>query len=310
MSVRPVDLAEALILRDESGALPFAGGTDLMVRHRAKNGMGPSFQKSLLFVDHLPELRRVKWDHGELEIGAAVPMAVLADDPRARKDALRREEASEEALSKIPSLLRDAAFDLGAPALRTRATPGGNVANASPAGDVLTALVALDARVILAHRNGERELPVLDFTLGPGKTQLAQNELIRAFRFPVPETRWCYWRKVGTRRANALTKVSLGAFGTIQNGTLESLSLAFGAVGPRIVLADDAAKMLLGFSEKDFESSDGKTRMAQAQKLAAQVISPIDDQRSTAHYRKTVALNLFEEALRALAKNLKENTDD
>ncbi|MCK5735064.1 MAG: FAD binding domain-containing protein, partial [Spirochaetaceae bacterium] len=212
-SYRPENLKEALEFRAETAAKPFAGGTDLMVRYRGKNGIPPTVPGPVLFIDGIPELRGIHLSEGSLEIGAALPLAVVAEDPGERT--AFAESAGEtdgsvvvEALAAIPEVLRAAAADLGAPALRQRATMAGNVANASPAGDTLAVLYALEAEVVLVSVNGKRVLAVSEFVTGPGRTLLAENELITAIRIPSPLPDWGYWRKVGTRRANALTKVS------------------------------------------------------------------------------------------------------
>lgn len=307
---KPKSLSEALDIRKTTGATPFAGGTDLMVRHRAKNGLPPAVPGPLLYVDSLPELCGV-WLTGEaLEIGASVPLSVVADDPGMRKDssgAAGAAGASPEALRAIPEVLRAAAADLGAPALRQRATMAGNVANASPAGDTVAALYALDAEVVLASAKGERILSIVEFILAPGRTALADDELITAIRIPLSLPTWSYWRKVGTRKANALTKVSVAAAVWVEEGVIEKCSLAFGAVGPTIVRAPVAEAMLRGRSASDLTGSAGNDLAENVMGAAAPSIKPIDDQRSTAKYRKTVALNLIGEVITSLASQFKEN---
>lgn len=296
----PVSLAEALELRAVEGARPFAGGTDLMVRYRAKNGLIPSVPGPVMFVHALSELRRVDFaDDGMLEIGAAVPMAVLADDPGERAAYADSGAASAEALAVLPPLLTAASASLGAPALRQRATPAGNVANASPAGDGLTAFYALDAQVMLASKSAKRVLPIGEFVTGPGRTVLAEDELIVGFRVPAAggnDEFWHYWRKVGTRRANALTKVSLATFARIVGGRVESFAMAFGAVGPTVVRAEEVEGLMIGLSADEI-LADGEGLIRRASEITQNLIKPIDDQRSTAEYRKAVAVNLTGEAL-------------
>ena len=335
----PASLAEALELRASEGTVPFAGGTDLMVRHRAKHGLPPTVPGPVMFVNALPELRRVRFaDGGDLEIGASVSMAVLADDPGERAACATSGAALPEALDAVPELLREAAASLGAPGLRNRATLAGNTANASPAGDGVIALYALDARVVLASVRGEREMPVAEFITGPGRTVLSGDEIIVGFRVPAAgrettaapetgpaggprkglavgtgslprpgteETFWHYWRKVGTRRANALTKVSLAAFARTAGGRVVSFALAFGAVGPTVVRVPEAEALFAGRAAEDIlADTEGIVRRASG--IMSPLIRPIDDQRSTAAYRKTVAMNLAALALERFAAHLKE----
>jgi len=302
-SYRPETLKEALNIRADISARPFAGGTDLMVRYRAKNGMPPTVPGPVLFVDGIPELRVITLSKGNLDIGAAVPLAVVADDPGERAAF----DESAEALDAIPEVLRASAADLGAPALRQRATMAGNLANASPAGDTVAALYALEAQVVLASVNGERTLAVSEFISGPGRTFLADNELITAIRIPSPLPDWGYWRKVGTRKANALTKVSAAASARLEAGSITGFTMAFGAVGPVIIRIPEADSLLLGKTASDLEGPAAKGLVQAMAATAAPHITPIDDQRSTAKYRKTVALNLIGEVVSSLASHLKEN---
>ena len=305
---RPGSLAEALELRAEQSAVPFGGGTDLMVRYRAKNGLPPTVPGPVMFVDTLDELRTLRLDEDFLEIGASVPLAILADDPGERKAFAGAADGASDgaaerraALEAIPPMLQAAAWDLGAPALRQRATMAGNVANASPAGDTVAALSALDASVCVASVRGERLLPIGEFIVGPGRTLLAEDEIITAFRLPRPLPDWGYWRKVGTRRANALTKVSLAAAAWLDGGRVGKAILAFGAVGPTVVRVPAVDALLAG-------RGAGSLDAAALRAAVDPHITPIDDQRSTARYRKTVALNLIDEALRGLETHLKENS--
>ena len=135
---RPTKLADALEIR-RSGAIPFGGGTDLMVRHRSKNGMDAKIPGPLLFVDNIRELKTLCIDGDELCIGASLPVSILADDPGERRAFASGDSRLLEALEAIPAVLAASARDLGAPALRQRATAAGNLANASPAGDIVAA---------------------------------------------------------------------------------------------------------------------------------------------------------------------------
>ncbi len=304
----PDSLAEALDIRSRVNALPLAGGTDLMVRYRAKNGLEPSLPGPVMFVNHLPELRKIEISDSTLVLGASLPMALLAGDPGEHKAWILKAggqgHKAAEALAAIPEVLRDAASALGAPALRQRAVLAGNVANASPAGDTVAALYALETEVVLESVSGKRRLPVSRFITGPGKTVLKPDELITAFHIPVEPSRWCYWRKVGTRRANALTKVSLASCALVKKGRVESFTLAYGAVGPTVVLVPAAQAMVEGCG-----AGRGIDIPAVVEEVR-RTLNPIDDQRSTAKYRKQVALNLTTQALESLKEYMQRKQGD
>jgi CO/xanthine dehydrogenase FAD-binding subunit len=301
---RPASLEEALKIRAEKGALLFAGGTDLMVRYRAKNSLAPAINGPVVFLDRVAELKKTGSAGGFLEVGAAVNLSVLAGDPGAEK-------------ADVPELLRAAAASIAAPALRNRATLAGNVANASPAGDGLCALVALDAQVVLVSEEGERVLSVHDFVTGPGRTELKDNEIIKSFRFPEPLPSLSYWRKVGTRKANALTKVSLAASVRVENdgpdkGLVTKCLLAFGAVGPRIARLD-----ITGILNKHIDRAETPVSAEALNKAATEIaaeadslITPIDDQRSTAVYRKKTALNLVSDFVYKTFATIKQQGDN
>ncbi len=308
---RPSTLTEALEIRSEyagtgTPATPMAGGTDLMVRHRAKNGLAPTVPGPVVFVDGIRELRGAEVTASALVLGASIPMSVLGDDPGCRADWENNTDDNpvvEGSLDAIPAVLRDAAASLGAPGLRQRAVLAGNIANASPAGDTIAALYALDAALVLQSADGERVEPISDFIIGPGRTTFRDNELITAVLIPMPPHSWYYWRKVGTRKANALTKVSLAACARIQapgdaggsHPQIASAAFAFGAVGPTVVRIPDAEALV--------KDSGTVIDTEAVLEILSPHIKPIDDQRSTAEYRKNVALNLAREALVNLASH-------
>lgn len=176
---KPASLADALKKRSNKHAVPFAGGTDLMVRFRARDGMAPSFGLPILFVDSLPELNTVQMRNEDLIIGASVPLSILIEEGNAAGGRAKTAPAPEAAaLAAVPGVLKEAIASVGAPALRNRATIGGNLANASPAGDSIAALYALRAEVILISLGGERTIPIEEFILGPGETGIRKDEII------------------------------------------------------------------------------------------------------------------------------------
>lgn len=265
MALQPTSLDEALRrLAEEPDLLPVAGGTDLMVADRVAR----SARARVLDVTRLPELGAVREVEGGLEIGAGVTFDALRRHPEVRR--------------RFPALAA-AAAEVGGWQIQTRATLGGNAANASPAGDSLPVLLALGATLILAGAEGEREVPYDRFHVGYRRTALRPGELIVRFRLPDPPagSRQAF-RKVGTRRAQAISKVVVCGVGRVAgDGRIDHLRLAAGSVAatPVRLRAAEAA------GEGGAWSEDLATAVGRA---AAGEVTPIDDVRSTAAYRAGV----------------------
>ncbi len=270
-SYRPRTLEEALSLRKEHDLIPFAGGTDLMVKYQSWRGTLPRFPKDVLFLNHLEELKGIEVKGEDLVIGAGVTLSEVAD------------------YSGTPKVLKDAVLSIAAPGIRNIATLAGNLCNASPAGDSICALYALDASVIAESSGGKREISVLEFITGPGRTSLGNDELVTAVKVPLKKAGIQVFRKVGTRKANALSKLSFSAVCEVKGGVVDGIAVAFGAVGPTVVRSVELEKKLTGKKISEIEAEAGGI----ISDYSAMIV-PIDDQRSTAEYRKRVALNLLE----------------
>ncbi|MDT8870841.1 FAD binding domain-containing protein [Komagataeibacter rhaeticus] len=188
-------------------------------------------------------------------------------------------------IARFVPILRDVAHGVGSPQVRNAATIGGNVATASPAGDGLPALVALQARIRLIHHDGSREMPVAAFITGAGRTQRRAGELIAGFVIPAkclgqPQA----FTKVGPRRAQTISKLSLATVRVPDDPA--GISFAFGAVGP-VPMTCPKAHASLASGARD------KAHLSSVTALAMSEITPIDDMRSTATYRRRVAGNLL-----------------
>ena len=269
-SFHPGSLEEAVALRASERALPFAGGTDLMVRYRYESSAVPDFPAPVLFLGHLKELRSIRrMDHG-VSVGAAVTLSEVLES------------------ELIPAILKEAAATIAAPGIRNAATMAGNICNASPAGDTICALYALDAGVKLTSPKAERVVPISRFITGPGKTQLHRDELLTEIIIPDFKESFHYFRKVGTRRANALSKLSIAAAVRITDETVEDIRIAVGAVAPTVVRSLELEKQMQGMKRSELLG-----RAEDIFSAYGDMIRPIDDQRSTARYRKQVALNLL-----------------
>ncbi|HVG08153.1 MAG TPA: xanthine dehydrogenase family protein subunit M [Thermoanaerobaculia bacterium] len=259
--VQPHSLEEAVrYLEGDPALVPAAGCTDLMVR-----GV-EALHKMERVIDLLgvPELRGIREVEGGLEIGATTPFSEI------RRSAAVR--------SAFPALA-DAAGQIGGWQIQNRATLGGNLANASPAGDSLPVLLALNATVVLASARGFREIPYDDFHSGYRKTALQPGEIVARIRLPLPVPGTVQaFRKVGTREAQAISKVVVAMAGRIENGLIADLRLAAGSVAPtpiRLRAAEDAVR----------GQRPGPEAAALAGREAAGAVTPIDDVRSTAEYR-------------------------
>jgi CO/xanthine dehydrogenase FAD-binding subunit len=268
---RPETLPEALDVRAAHNAVPLAGGTDLLVRHRSWAGTLPRLTGAVIYIGHLPELKGVEsGNDGSVRIGAGETYATLL------------------AHGSIPELLKRAMRELAAPGLRSVATLAGNVCNASPAADAVCALYALGCTVEVASTSGTRTVPVQSFITGPGRTTLGTDEIVTALHLNVPREDRVYYHKVGTRRANALSKLSVCGWATINAKVVSEVGLAVGAVAPTIVRIPEAEALLRG------ESTAEVTRKVDAVVAAFEPhVRPISDQRSTAAYRRRTALGLI-----------------
>ncbi len=246
------------------GAMKVAGATDLLVIDHA---LGRKHEAVLSVLD-IAELHGIRVKDGELSIGAATTFTEL----RHSND-----------VAQHAHLLVDAAATIGAAQIQNRATLGGNIANASPAGDSLPALLALGARVVLSGPDGSRTIPYDTFHTAYRKSVLLPTELIERILIPLPTPRVQVFRKVGTRAAQAISKVVIGfTCDVTPPGALTRAQLAMGSVAP--------TPTRLGAVEALLEGSHLSRGLAdQAAALVESTITPIDDIRSTAAYRRHVA---------------------
>ena len=270
----PRSLPEAFEIIAGAPHRPIAGGTDVMVQITGQLGPPPDRMIDLWRLD---ELRGIEMDGATLVLGALTTYTDI------RRSALCRE--------LVPSLV-DAAATIGAAQIQNRGTIGGNAANASPAGDTLPLLLALDAGLVVGGSSGEREIAATDFWTGYRKTALAADELILRIRIPIVPGREARFRKVGTRRAQAISKVVMGLSWRREGSDVwHDVRVALGSVAERPVRAK-ATEGVLDGSRPTPETAD-----AAAETLAGE-IRPIDDVRSTAEYRRAVAARILHRLVR------------
>ncbi|MCR5732822.1 MAG: FAD binding domain-containing protein [Sphaerochaetaceae bacterium] len=244
----PKTLEEALKIRKETGAVPLAGGTDLMVAYKRGVGITPVFPFPVMIITQLDELKGIKVEEdGTVVIGALTTSVEIAKDER------------------VPYFVRLAASKMGAVSLRNTATIGGNIGNSSPKGDLPQPLILLDATVVLQSLDNTREMKVDDFIIKAKKNQLAEDEIIVAVRIPKPDYTYGYYRKIGTRRANAISKLTLSSIMKVENGVITDFRASSGAAGPKVARSREVEKMLIGkpifelssFIEEFVEAWDG-----------------------------------------------------
>jgi xanthine dehydrogenase small subunit len=263
--LEPKSLKEALVLlRDEGPLVPLAGCTDVYV---AMN-FGTSKDTRFLNLWPLDELRKIEVRDGFLSIGALATYTQMIRSPLVRK--------------RVP-ILAAASREIGGLQIQNRGTLGGNVANASPAGDTLPVLAAAEAVLVLKSAGQTRRVPFNSFYTGYRKTVKRPDEIIAAVEIPsVPGRQW--FRKVGTRAAQAISKVVMAAVRAPRP------RIALGSVAPTVIrLPETEALLAAGGS------------IADARETLAREIQPIDDLRSTAAYRRRVSGNLLERFWRETA---------
>ena len=273
----PRDFGTALdILAREPGAWkPFAGGTDLMVLLESGNLQ----QRRFVSVWGLPELCGIEAAPDSLTLGALTTYTEIRQHP---------------VLAREFPLLCLAAAEIGGIATQNRGTLGGNIANASPAADSLPPLLVYDAELELVSARGARWVPYHSFHQGYKLMDLRPDELIRRIRLSRKMRGWKqYYRKVGMRRAQAISKVCFAGAALWDGRQIRDTRISLGSVAPTVLRATRTEAVLRG------QGLDDAVTCAACDELARE-IAPIDDMRSTAHYRRRVAQNLLEEFLREL----------
>lgn len=266
----PGSLKEAVQLKaDHPDTRLYAGGTDFMVRHEPCN--------KLIFLNKLKELQFI-WEKGkELWIGSGCTYDILLEN------------------DMIPPVLKEAISGIAAPAIRNAGTLGGNICNASPAGDTLPVLYALGARLKLISKEQERIVPIEEFILGVRKLALKDTEILTSIIIPRQEFSRVSYQKVGARKAQALSKLSFVGLAECKDGKVSELRIAFGSVGTTVIRRKDIEKKYLNRSIYEIQGL-----IEEIKEEYSAFVKPIDDQRSTAAYRKKVCLNLLGDFLKNL----------
>lgn len=258
-------LAEALSLRAAHAVVPYSGGTDLMVENRT----GVTY----LFLNKVPELKRIVVDADYVRIGAGVTFTQALSDNR------------------VPQLVKDAVALIAAPAIRNAGTFGGNLGNGSAKADTVLIEFVADAKLCLKSLRGERIVPVEEFYQGRKELDLRDDELITEILLPKTGLEQYYYQKVGGRSALAISRVSFAGVFAMKDGKITNIAAAFGAVADTVVRYRDLEALLLGRT------------LAEASALKEQYLKAYADRmvltrgRVSSEYRKAVCMNLLGEFL-------------
>ena len=271
--ISPTSLAEALeaLSQNDGGWKPFAGGTDLMVLLEA----GKLPHQNYVNIWNLKELAGIEVSEEYVTLGALTTYTEVQAHP------ILREE--------FPMLCQ-AARETGGVAIQNRGTLGGNIVNASPAADSPPALLAYDAELELISKAGVRRIPYSRFHSGYKQMDLRPDELLRAIQLPRQKDGFHYYRKVGTRKAQAISKVCFAGFIRIVDGRVAHIRIALGSVAPIPIRCERTEASLID------QPLNSEAIALAISRLTSEIV-PIDDIRSTRDYRLRVSLNLLQDFL-------------
>ncbi|MBV8411756.1 MAG: xanthine dehydrogenase family protein subunit M [Alphaproteobacteria bacterium] len=248
-----------------------AGGTDLLVQMKA----GTQAPGTIIDVKKIPEMVTIAKTKGGFRIGAATPAAVIGEHEELRKT--------------WPGVV-EAINLIGSKQIQGRASPGGNLCNASPAADSVPALVAAGATVNIQGPGGKRQVPVEQFCTGPGRTSLQKGEIVVSLSLPArPKGSSDAYLRLIPRTEMDIAVVGCGVSLTMKGDTVVAARVGLGAVAPTVLLVEDAAKALVGSQLED-------EALEAAAKACSAACRPIDDKRGTIRYRTKIAGVLLKRA--------------
>ncbi len=276
---KPQALDEALKLLNElDEARVIAGGTDLLIDMR----IGRYRPKNIIDINDLNELKYIVDDGNWIRIGALTRLQELIDSEIVRE--------------KLP-ILYEAVYHMASWQIRNMATIGGNLCNASPAADTAPPLMVLEAKLRVINIEGERTIDIREFFLGPRKTVLKRNELLKEIMVPVYKDYGYSYMKLGRRNSFTLSIVSVASLLKVEDNVFSDVRIALNSIAPTPIRAFSAEKYLVG-RKVTIDS------IKAASKLVVKDISPITDIRATAEYRRDMAIVLTYDALKVALKRL------
>lgn len=270
VTLKAKNINEALDFRASNDSVIFAGGTDLMVEHLRGSNLIAKFDKPILFINDIDELKGIKEDENNIIIGALTTF-----------DEIIKSDLT-------PQVLKDSASGIAGPPIRNIATIGGNICNASPSADSLPSLYAMDAILVLKSKNSQREVKIKDFITGVSKTILKNDEILTHIIIPKKDYKYSFYRKIGTRKANALSKLAICALVCKENDKYR-FKISFCTLGITITRDESIEEKYIVSDVKEW-----KNNIKSIQEAYSSIMNPRNSARSTALYRKKCALNLIE----------------
>lgn len=270
-NVKPKDLTEALRWRSQFDLVPYMGGTDLMVN--------PDPAARYLFLGDVKELQYFYCDDQGIHIGAGMTFTSL----------LKEEDC--------PSLLRLAMQQIASPAIRNKGSIGGNICNASPAGDTLPVLLIYDTELKIIGGTGERSVAMRNFILERKEIDLQADELLVGLTMKPKQFNHLYYHKIGSRRAMSISKIAFAGAASVSEGHLLDIGIGLASMYKTPLRFEDIESHYRGMTIQEFAEQKCEFVKAYEDRL-----NPIDDMRSTARYRKNVTLRLVRDFVDSLSK--------
>lgn len=264
------DINEALDIREKYNAIPFAGGTDLMVEYLRGSNLLIKFERPILFLQNIDSIRGIKEDDDNIIIGATTTFNEIIES------------------DIIPDIIKESALGIAGPPIRNIATIGGNICNASPSADSLPVLYAMDAILRLKSKNFQRDVKIKDFITGVGKTVIKNDEILTHIIIKKQVYHSSFYKKVGTRKANALSKLA-SCFLVLKENSNYKFIISFCTLGTTITRDEDIENKFI-----TSEVNNWVENIEDIKNKYSLIMKPRDSARSTALYRKKTALNLIE----------------
>lgn len=272
------NINESLELKLKHNAIIFAGGTDLMVEHLRGSNLIAKFERPVLFINEVDELKGIKEDENNIIIGALTTFDEIIKS------------------SITPQVLKDSALGIAGPPIRNIATIGGNICNASPSADSLPSLYAMDAVLILKTKDSQREVKIKDFIIGVSKTTIKDDEILTHIMIPKKNYEYSFYKKIGTRKANALSKLAICALVCKENDKYR-FKISFCTLGVTVTRDESIEEKFITSNIDDW-----KNKIKDIQEAYSAIMKPRDSARSTALYRKKCALNLIKYFMEDICK--------
>jgi carbon-monoxide dehydrogenase medium subunit len=283
---KPETLQGALELMDAlENCKPIAGGTDLLLFIRE----GVIQVKHLVDITGIEELKGVRLENGELNIGAATTLNDVAES---------------NLIAEKVRVIRDSILQIGGVQTRNQGTIGGNLCNASPAADLATPLLVLDAKLEVASKREIKIIPVGQLFAGSKKNSLDRFELVTTIRFHMPSVKsGAAFHKLGRRKGSTLSIVNAAAYLEMDGEICEKNRLALGAVATTPIRIPEAEKFLKGRRLTN-------AVVEESSEICGKFVSPIDDIRGSAEYRRDMSKVIIRRALKTARKRAEGNLND